>query len=75
MPERLADLRVLIVDDNAAAREILQEALLSVAKRVDAVESAAAAIAALKARIRSSPMTSCSWTGACLAWTGFRQAG
>ncbi|MFO1461782.1 MAG: response regulator [Verrucomicrobiota bacterium] len=50
VPERLADLRVLIVDDNAAAREILQEALLSVAKRVDAVESAAAAIAALKAQ-------------------------
>jgi signal transduction histidine kinase/CheY-like chemotaxis protein/CHASE3 domain sensor protein len=55
VPERLAELRVLIVDDNAAAREILQESLLSLAKRVDSVESAAAAIAALKAQNPAEP--------------------
>ena len=55
VPERLADLRVLIVDDNAAAREILQEALLSLAERVDAVASAAAAIAALKTQNPAEP--------------------
>src|SRR5207344_1770377 len=47
IPEKLARLRVLIVDDNAAAREILQEPLSSVVRRVDAVASGKEAIAAI----------------------------
>ena len=50
VPERLAQLRVLVVDDNAAAREILQEPLSTVARRVDVVASGAEAIAAVKER-------------------------
>ena len=45
---RLAHLRVLVADDNAAAREILQEALQDVVRRVDVVASGAEAIAAVK---------------------------
>jgi len=48
VPERLAQLRVLIVDDNPAAREILQEPLSTVAKRVDTVASGSEAIAAVR---------------------------
>jgi len=55
VPERLAHLRVLVVDDNAAAREILRDALMSLTKRVDAVDSAAEAIAALKAQDPAEP--------------------
>ena len=39
VPEKLAQLRVLVVDDNPAAREILQEPLSSLASRVDVVAS------------------------------------
>ena len=48
VPEKLARLRVLVVDDNAAAREILQEPLSGVVGRVDAVASGAEAIAAIR---------------------------
>jgi two-component system sensor histidine kinase/response regulator len=48
VPRRLAQLRVLIVDDNPAAREILQEPLSGVALQVDAVASGTEAIAAVK---------------------------
>jgi two-component system sensor histidine kinase/response regulator len=48
LPERLARLRVLIVDDNAAAREILQEALGALTGRVDEVASAREALAAIR---------------------------
>jgi two-component system sensor histidine kinase/response regulator len=48
VPERLAQLRVLVVDDNPAAREILQEPLSTLASRVDAVASGKEAIAAVK---------------------------
>ncbi|HEX5398984.1 MAG TPA: response regulator, partial [Verrucomicrobiae bacterium] len=48
IPERLAHLRVLVVDDNPAAREILQEPLSNVACRVDAVASGREAITAIK---------------------------
>ena len=50
VPEKLARLRVLVVDDNAAAREILQESLVTVASRVDAVASGKEAIAAIQQR-------------------------
>jgi two-component system sensor histidine kinase/response regulator len=48
VPERLAHLRVLVVDDNPAAREILKELLSAVASRVDAVASGAEAIATIR---------------------------
>jgi PAS domain S-box-containing protein len=48
-PEQLRNLRVLVVDDNPAAREILEEPLLSIAKHVDVVASGAEAIAVVKA--------------------------
>ncbi|HXJ57417.1 MAG TPA: response regulator [Verrucomicrobiae bacterium] len=48
VPERLARLRVLVVDDNPAAREILQEPLSTVTSRVDVVASGREAIAAIQ---------------------------
>ena len=48
VPDRLARLRVLVVDDNAAAREILHEPLSSVVSRVDVVASGKEAIAAVQ---------------------------
>jgi signal transduction histidine kinase/DNA-binding response OmpR family regulator/HAMP domain-containing protein len=50
VPGRLHDLRVLVVDDNAAAREILVESLKNLAERADAVSSGPEAIAALRER-------------------------
>ncbi|HEU4418735.1 MAG TPA: response regulator, partial [Planctomycetota bacterium] len=48
VPERLATLRMLVVDDNPTAREILQEPLSSIGSRVDAVASGMEAITAIK---------------------------
>jgi signal transduction histidine kinase/CheY-like chemotaxis protein/HAMP domain-containing protein len=48
VPARLGRLRALVVDDNPTAREILQEALESVAQQVDAVGSGKEAIAAIR---------------------------
>jgi two-component system sensor histidine kinase/response regulator len=48
VPETLARLRVLVVDDNAAARDILQEPLSTVASRVDVVASGKEAITAVR---------------------------
>ena len=48
VPERLAGLRMLVVDDNPAAREILQEPLRALSRTVDVVASGAEAIAAVK---------------------------
>jgi two-component system sensor histidine kinase/response regulator len=55
IPERLAQLRVLIVDDNAAAREILEEPLSTVASRVDAVATGNEAIAAIRLHDATDP--------------------
>ncbi|MEI6392805.1 MAG: response regulator [Verrucomicrobiota bacterium] len=55
VPERLAHLRVLVVDDNAAAREILQEPLSAIASHVKVVASGAEAIAAVKAQDPAAP--------------------
>jgi two-component system sensor histidine kinase/response regulator len=55
VPERLTQLRVLVVDDNPAAREILQEPLSTVVSRVDAVASGKEAIAAVKQNDASEP--------------------
>jgi two-component system sensor histidine kinase/response regulator len=55
IPERLTKLRVLVVDDNPAAREILQEPLSGVVAHVDAVESGKEAIAAIKQQDGTAP--------------------
>ena len=55
IPSRLAKLRILVVDDNAAAREILQEPLSALASHVDTVNSGAAAIAAVKKHDATAP--------------------
>jgi signal transduction histidine kinase/CheY-like chemotaxis protein/HAMP domain-containing protein len=55
LPARLAHLRVLVVDDNAAAREILQEPLNTLACRVDTVASGMEAITAVKRQDASAP--------------------
>ena len=55
IPEKLARLRVLVVDDNAAAREILQEPLSTVAGRVDVVASGMEAITAIQRHDASEP--------------------
>ncbi len=48
IPEKLATLRALIVDDNAAAREILEDLLRGVVQQTDVVSSAVEAISAIK---------------------------
>ena len=55
IPERLAKLRVLVVDDNPAAREILQEPLGAIVTRVDAVASAEEAINTIKKHDSTDP--------------------
>jgi two-component system sensor histidine kinase/response regulator len=55
VPEQLARLRVLIVDDNAAAREILAEPLSALASRVVTAASGPEAIAALKEQNPAEP--------------------
>jgi two-component system sensor histidine kinase/response regulator len=48
VPDRLTTLRALIVDDNAAARDIIDDLLKGVVSATDAVASAPEAIAAIK---------------------------
>jgi two-component system sensor histidine kinase/response regulator len=55
IPERLTKLRALVVDDNAAAREILREPLTSLVQHVDAVASGREALTALKERDAADP--------------------
>ncbi len=55
VPEQLAQLRILIVDDNSAAREILAEPLCALASAVVTVASGPEAIAALKAQNPAEP--------------------
>src|SRR5262249_47326924 len=55
VPERLTRLRVLVVDDNAAAREILQEPLGAIVGQVDIVASGAEAMAAVAQAEASAP--------------------
>jgi len=49
VPDRLSTLRALIVDDNVAAREIIEDLLKEVVSESDAVASAPEAVAAIKA--------------------------
>ncbi len=55
IPAKLAQLRVLVVDDNPAAREILQEPLSTLAARVDAVATGKEAIAAIQQHDATEP--------------------
>ena len=55
VPERLGHLRALVVDDNATAREILQEQLSNFAARADVVESGKDALTAIKREDASEP--------------------
>jgi signal transduction histidine kinase/CheY-like chemotaxis protein len=55
VPEKLAKLRALVVDDNPAACEILQEPLSSIAAGVDVVASGRDAIAAIRQHDATKP--------------------
>jgi two-component system sensor histidine kinase/response regulator len=55
VPDKLQSLNVLVVDDNAAAREILIESVQSLAQHADAVSSGPEAIAAIKERDNDTP--------------------
>ncbi|HKA18910.1 MAG TPA: response regulator [Blastocatellia bacterium] len=55
VPNKLQSLHVLVVDDNAAAREILVESMQHVAERADAVSSGPEAIAAIRERDNDVP--------------------
>ncbi len=55
VPDKLAQLRVLVVDDNAAAREILQEPLCAIAQYVKVVASGSEAISAIKEHDATEP--------------------
>ncbi len=54
-PPIVRNLRLLVVDDNPAAREILVDALESVSPRVDAVASGPEAIAQIRAQAAADP--------------------
>ncbi|HEY4299390.1 MAG TPA: response regulator [Candidatus Didemnitutus sp.] len=55
IPEKLTRLRALIVDDNAAAREIVDGLLKDLVKQVDSVASGAEAISAIRQSDSSGP--------------------
>jgi two-component system sensor histidine kinase/response regulator len=50
VPNKLQSLHILVVDDNAAAREILVESVQNLAERADSVSSGPEAIAAIRER-------------------------
>ncbi|HZN56808.1 MAG TPA: PAS domain S-box protein [Planctomycetota bacterium] len=55
LPEKLSQLRVLIVDDNPAAREILHEPLSHIVRSVDLVASGREAVAAVQQQDATEP--------------------
>ncbi|HYN40919.1 MAG TPA: response regulator, partial [Thermoanaerobaculia bacterium] len=55
VPRRFDTLRILVVDDNAAAREILGESLGTLSDHVDSVSSGPEAIAAIRERDADTP--------------------
>jgi two-component system sensor histidine kinase/response regulator len=55
VPERVSELRALVVDDNATAREILQESLQGIARFVDVASSGEEAIDAVRRRDGTEP--------------------
>jgi PAS domain S-box-containing protein len=55
VPGRLSQLKVLVVDDNPAAREILQELLTDLVRRTEAVASGEQALEAIRREDASDP--------------------
>jgi two-component system sensor histidine kinase/response regulator len=55
LPERLTELRALVVDDNSTAREILQESLHGIARFVDVASSGEEAIDAVRRKDGTEP--------------------
>jgi len=55
VPAQLSRLNVLVVDDNAAARDILADALAGIGAQVDAVSGGAEAVAAVKQKDATTP--------------------
>jgi two-component system sensor histidine kinase/response regulator len=55
VPQRLSELRALVVDDNPTAREILQQSLHGIARRVDVATSGEEAIDAVRRRDGTEP--------------------
>jgi two-component system sensor histidine kinase/response regulator len=55
IPEKLTKLRTLIVDDNAAAREVIDDLLQGIVARTDAVSSGAEAISAVRQQDGDAP--------------------
>jgi two-component system sensor histidine kinase/response regulator len=55
VPERLSELRALVVDDNSTAREILQESLHGLARFVDVASSGEEAIDAVRRKDGTEP--------------------
>ena len=68
LPVLLNGLRALVVDDNAAARDILQEALTSLTLRVNAVASGPEASLRFNPPTVGIPTGLYSSTGRCLTW-------
>jgi two-component system sensor histidine kinase/response regulator len=48
VPERLQGLHVLVVDDNAAARDIIEDSLQNIVQRIDTAGSGTSAVTAVK---------------------------
>ena len=55
VPEKLQELRVLVVDDNPAACEIIQDSLVSIVEHVDTVQSGPSALTAIQRMDRDRP--------------------
>jgi signal transduction histidine kinase/CheY-like chemotaxis protein/HPt (histidine-containing phosphotransfer) domain-containing protein/HAMP domain-containing protein len=55
LPDMLTGLRVLVVDDHSAAREILKDLIVDLAEQVDAVSSGPEALAAIRERDEDDP--------------------
>jgi two-component system sensor histidine kinase/response regulator len=55
VPEKLTQLKALVVDDNAAAREILEDLLTGVVRETEVVTSGAEALASLRQDVASVP--------------------
>ena len=55
LPDSVSGLRVLIIDDHSAAREILKDLIVDVAEQVDTVSSGPEGLAALRERDSTQP--------------------
>ena len=67
--QALRGVKVLVVDDNATSRQILQEMLASFGFEVAQAASGPEGLAELEKAAPARPTTWSSWTGRCRAWT------